>query len=389
MPADPDCCALLLAVARYSAGGDSAQVRALAANVSDWDALLNLAQWHRVMPMLYRVFAETDAVVPAAVQDRLLAEHRRNVCQNLANAAELIAVLHAFDREDIRAMPFKGVVLAASAYKDLMARPGGDLDILIRLEDFSRAMPLLLARGYQPMRESGVEGMTAPPDWCEYPFVRPRDGMMLELRWRLSLVPGRYSRALGLDWAWRHRRTAVLAGAEVPDMSPETTLLMLCMHGSKHIVQGSKHMWSRLIWICDVAQLLAACPGLDWKHAIAEARRQGLGRSLALGVLLAHRVAGAEIPRKVLRSFERDAAATGLATHFEKNLFEMPGAVPAGRVPYSIQLLAWRDRLKIFLSRDFLRPNERDLAALRLPAPLYPLYYLVRPLRIFRDRSAR
>ena len=63
--------------------------------------------------------------------------------------------------------------------------------------------------------------------------------------------------------------------------------LMLCMHGSKHV-------WSRLIWICDVAQLLISSPDLDWKEVIEEANQSGLWRSLALGVLLAHRVAGAD-----------------------------------------------------------------------------------------------
>ena len=71
-----------------------------------------------------------------------------------------------------------------------------------------------------------------------------------------------------MDWAWPERRTVTVAGAEVPNLSPEKTLLVLCMH-------GSKHAWSRLIWICDVAQLLAACPGLDWNKVNREAKRLG------------------------------------------------------------------------------------------------------------------
>jgi len=382
MAAERESCELLLAVARYPDSGQTERIRTLGAKVSDWDALLGLAETHRMLPLLYLRLADADAAAPAPIQERLVAEYRRSACQNLANAAELIAILQVLERAGIPAMPFKGVVLAASAYKDLMARPGGDLDILIHLEDLPRAMPLLFERGYQPMRESGVEEMTAPPHWYEYPFVRPRDGIVLELRWRLGLVKDRYTGTLGLDWAWRNRRTTLLAGAVVPDMCPETKLLMLCMH-------GAKHMWSRLVWVCDVARLIGVSPGLDWKHAKAEARRQGLGRSLALGVLLAHRVAGAPVLRSVLRSFQRDSTASALADHFAKNILDMPGAVPTGAVPYSIQLLGLRDRVRLFLSWNILRPNERDRATFRLPAPLYPLYYLVRPLRLFRDRSAR
>ena len=58
---------------------------------------------------------------------------------SLANAVELIAVLKALEDELIPAMPFKGVVLGASIYHDLSARPAGDLDLLIHDRDLSRA----------------------------------------------------------------------------------------------------------------------------------------------------------------------------------------------------------------------------------------------------------
>jgi len=174
----------------------------------------------------------------------------------------------------------------------------------------------------------------------------------------------------------------MLAGAEVPDMSPEINLLVLCMHGSKHV-------WSRLIWICDVAELLDSSSGLDWKEITREAKQSGLWRTLALGVLLAHQVAGAAVPPAVLQRFESDAAARNLARHIEENLFEAPGSTPKGHVPYDFQLLGFRDRARAFLSLNILRPNERDRAVVPLPKPLHALYYLIRPFRILLDRSAR
>jgi Uncharacterised nucleotidyltransferase len=174
----------------------------------------------------------------------------------------------------------------------------------------------------------------------------------------------------------------MLAGAEVPNMSPEITLLVLCMHGSKHV-------WARLIWICDVAQLVDASPDLDWKDVTRKAKQSGLWRALALGVLLAHQVASAAVPPPVLRRFERDVGACKLAQHIEKNLFEAPGSTPEDRMPYDIQLLGFQDRARFLLSLDLFRPNERDRAVVPLPKSLHALYYLIRPFRIFWDRSAR
>jgi hypothetical protein len=278
-------------------------------------------------------------------------------------------------------MPFKGVVLGASIYGDLSARPAGDLDVLIHHRHLVRASAILLERGYELDTAVRADGIPAAPDYYEYHFERQADGMMIELRWRLELIP-RFRSNLGLDWVWPSRRIAVIAGAEVPNLDPEITLLVLCMH-------GSKHAWSRLIWICDVAQLLASSPALDWEEVIHEAKRVGLWRALALGVLLAHGVACAPVPQDVLRCFESDSTAQSLARHFQKNPLDKPGCLPTGRMPYNIRLLGFRDRVRSFLSPDSLRPNKRDRAALNLPQSLHVLYYLVRPLRILWDRSPR
>jgi hypothetical protein len=380
MPIDKESCELLRAIARRTI--DAEQVHRLAKEVRDWDSLLNLAQEHRVLPLLFLKLEDMGTAAPPAVQERLRAEYDRNVFHNLANAAELISVLKTFDRATIPAMPFKGVVLGSSIYHDLTTRTAGDLDLLIHYRDLTRATNIILERGYELKTPARADGTPVFPDCYEYHFEQLTDGMVLELRWRLELTQPRFRRDLGIDWVWPHRQTTMLAGAEVPDMNPGITLLVLCMH-------GSKHLWSRLIWICDVAQLLNVSPDLNWREIIREARQSGLSRTLALGVLLARRIAGAAVPQSVLRRFESDTTACKLAQHVEENLFIAPGSAPIGRVPYNVLLLGLQDRLRLLLSLELLRPNERDRATLPLPKSLHVLYYLIRPFRIFRDRSAR
>jgi len=380
MPADRESCELLRAIVRRPA--DTQRICQIARNVADWDSLLKLAREHGVLPMLFSRLADAGQAVPPAAQEHLRAEYNRNVVHNLANAAELISVLKTFDHEGIPAMPFKGVVLGASVYGDLATRPAGDLDVLIHYRHLVPATALLLKRGYELKTPVSADGTPAVPDYYEYHFERQEDGVVIELRWRLELTQPRFRRDLGMDWVWPRRQIATLAGAKVPNLSPEIALLVLCMH-------GSKHAWSRLVWVCDVAQLLVSVPGLDWKDVIRESKRSGLWRTLALGVLLAHGVVGVPVPRGVLRRLESDSAARKLARHFQENLFDSPGSPPAGRVPYNLQLLGFGDRAGLLLSLDLLRPSERDRAAIRLPSSLHSLYYLVRPLRILWDRSAR
>ena len=382
MPVDQASCDLLRAIVMRPNPRSPQQLEQFAREIRDWNSALRLAREHRVLALLFSRLEEMGPVVPSETREILETEYQRNVFHSLANAAELIAVLAAFDRESIPAMPFKGVVLGASIYENPSTRPAGDLDLLLNYEHLLRATSILLERGYELKTPVHADGTPAAEDYYEYHFERRADGMVLELRWRLELTQPRFKCELGMDWVWPRRRSAMLAGAQVPDMNPEIALLALCMHGSKHV-------WSRLIWIYDVEQLLAGCPNLDWKAVLEEAKRSGLWRSLALGVLLAHNLAGAPVPLPILRRFKADRSARNLALHLEKHLFDAPGCTPESRVPYNVQLLGFRDRARWLLSLDFLRPNERDRAFIPLPAPLHFLYYLVRPLRILWDKSAR
>ena len=279
-------------------------------------------------------------------------------------------------------MTFKGIVLAAYAYGDLLLRPGGDLDIAIRSRDVARASDILKRRGYHLKTSIREDGAPAIDGCYEFAFQRPTDGKVLELRWRFDLVWKRYRRDLGIDWVQQNRQTVSVAGSDVPTICPETLLLLLCLH-------GSKHAWSRLIWVCDVARLLDSCPDLNWQMTIAESKRLELGHVLSLGVLLAVRMLGALIPRDVLRRFEADRTARKLCGHFQQNMMERPGITPPGLVPYGMQLLEWRDRLNAVVCGRFIQPNERDRALLPLPDRLAWAYYLLRPIRLLLDRSRR
>ena len=381
MSVDPKVLALFRAVARNRSGGGDCSIADLAAQVNDWDAVYKLAMEHRVLPLLNAQLSSFQASVPPDVLELFKTEGARNAFHCLANASELIAIVAAFEQVSIPILPFKGLSLAASIYGDLTARSAGDLDFLVFDGDLLRATRALQARGYHLKTPTKADGNPSIEHYYEYHFERWADGMVAELRWRLELTDSRFRRALGMEWLWPRRRQIPVAGAAVPDLDPVDKLLVLCMH-------GTKHRWSRLNWICDVAGLIEA-QSFDWKIVAKEAGSRGLWRSLALGVLLASRVCRAQVPLSVLRKFESDRTVRDLSTAFADNMFEEPGKIPRGRLPYGLKVLDSIDRIRWVLTMQFLKPNQRDFAVVRLPKPLYPLYLLVRPLRVLFDRSAR
>src|SRR6202040_1346989 len=96
-------------------------------------------------------------------------------------------------------------------------------------------------------------------------------------------------------------------GREVPALSLEDELILICVH-------GAKHFWERLMWIADVAALISGKQSPDWGRVITVAREVGAERILRLGLRLASEVLGAELPAQLEASVRSDRAVTRLAT---------------------------------------------------------------------------
>jgi hypothetical protein len=381
-PLDHNLAEFLRACARPRTEVSAASFAQLARNISGWQGLIRGAVEHGILPMLYSRLLKIPEAVPSDVLQLARRAFERNAFHCMTNTEELLHVLGEFEEAGLAAMPFKGVVLGASAYGDMTMRPAGDIDLLIHYRDLQRASEILKHRGYELKTKTLDDGSPEAKDYFEFHFERESDGMVLELRWKLELTQPRYGYELGLDWFWDRRRSLSLAGAEVPNLDPVSSLLVLCMH-------GSKHAWSRWMWVCDVAKLIESEPALDWEFARQEAKRVGLERCLALGVLLAWRGVGAEVPQDVRRNFECDRDVSNLVDFFSTSILENPGAMPEGRMPYHLRILGFRDRVRMLVSASILHPNERDRAAIKLPRVLEPLYYVIRPFRVFFDRTAR
>src|SRR5205823_835447 len=129
-------------------------------------------------------------------------------------------------------------------------------------------------------------------------------------------------------------------------LGAEDLLLVLCAH-------ATKHSWSRLVWICDVARLVAvAGTRMAWPEVFARARAAGASRILSLGLLLANRVLMAPLPEDVLARLRRDAAAICLAEEIAAGMFEQrrDDTDFRGHLFFLKSRERWRDRFG-YLSR--------------------------------------
>jgi hypothetical protein len=365
--------ALVLACARTIVPVEAREpLRALASGPLDWDRVLRLAEVHGVTPLLHhQLTATAPAEVPAAVRARLRERMIEYAGRSLALAHELAGLLGALAERGILALPYKGPALAEAVYGGVTLRPPGDLDVVVPPERMTDARAVLLGRGYRDALP-GV-ALEARVSHYQHALVRDRDHVHVELHW--AFAPRYFGFALRpRDLAHEPLR---LAGATVRTIAPADLLVVLAVH-------GGRHLWSRLVWICDLAELLRARPAADWDAALARARALGVARMVLVGVALARDLLAARLPEGLDRALGADHAALSLARTLAAGFFtEDRGHVPLTRAArlHLAMRERWRDRLAYAVLGP-LTPSEHD--APRLAGRLRVLRGLARPVGLLR-----
>ena len=154
--------------------------------------------------------------------------------------------------------------------------------------------------------------------------------------------------------------------------------LLLALHAAKHV-------WEKLIWICDLARI-SQLPTLDWNWICSKARRLGIERIVGITLELAQKLLVCSIPLSIERRLSEDRAVGALAEEIE-------GYLAHGKT-YKVESLAYFrrmlelqqrriDRAGVF-TRFVCTPGPGEWAMAQLPKPLFPEY---RALRISRPAA--
>ena len=358
----------------------------------DWPKFISQGEHHGVLPLAARNLLEIDSAAPTPrlpqeIARQLQSAYDANLRRNLWFASEMLRILDHFDSKQLRAIPYKGPVLAQSAYGDLALRRFSDLDFLIASADFKRAKQAVSEIGYHPSTE-----ITAPVEryWLrkgnERMFDGPAGKYLLELQW--AILPHFYAvgsandlRASDLSvgnlMARAHRTT--VADREVPCLSAEDNLLVLCLH-------AAKHLWMRLIWLADIAEILRSeAQSIDPAQVLSRAPSLGIVRILGVTFWLVEHLLREEIPTWAGKIIA-DPSVPALGQEFAERL-ACGATYNFESTEYFRRILKLRerqaDRAK-YLWRLLSTPGQGDLAAVKLPESMFPLYRIVRLARLLK-----
>lgn len=340
-----------------------------------WPRLFELADRHGVQPLLHQALTGLHHAVPAEEWSKLRQTFQTNLHKSLLLSRELIRIVDHLAVRGLDAMPYKGLALAEVLYGDIALRQSGDIDLLVRPRDVPGIRDAVGEIGYMPHTT-----FSAPLERAylksgyEYAFDGAAGPNLLELQW--AILPRFYAANFSMEELFQRAVTLTVAGHSMRTPSREDLLLVLCVHAAKHV-------WGRLVWLCDIAQLMKA-PDLDWNSIGAQARDLGIVRILRVTILAAKGLLQAAIPAEAERSLPADREAASLAEEIQKHIVS-DASYNTESTSYFRLMMRLRerraDRWK-FAQRLVLTPGPGEWNAVQLPQQLFPLYRFVRLSRL-------
>ena len=338
--------------------------------------LLALAAEHGVLGHVAARLGKMDGdSLPRETRQALLEGQRAQDFVTLRMTGELFRVLDQFASAGIAALVVKGPVLAVRAYGDPAMRSYGDLDLLVRQRDIRRASELMMAAGFTAaVPLAAIDAGKIPG---QYLFSKPGSNLLFELHNELTL---RYfPRRLPIEKLFEQQVRVPLDSREVAALSLEDELVLICVH-------GAKHLWERLMWIADVAALVSRQVKLDWARAIFSAEEVGAGRMLRVGLQLSAALLKLRVPNRVWALVRSDKEAASLTRQILRWL-PTAGNAPPGlfkRAAFRLRMHGGLVSAPAYLMRLSFSPTEEDWGAGPEEKPRTFLDVLRRPFRLAR-----
>ena len=366
---------LITACSAISGPDKSARIQPLLQQPVRWKRLFDLADRHGTQPLLYHALLPLANSVPAEAMQTLMQAYQTNLHKVMRLSSELIHLHEHLSTLGLEAMPYKGLAAAEALYGDIALRQSGDIDLLIHAQDLPRIRQAVGELGYRPhTRLSAAEERAYLNSGYECSFDGTAGPNLLELQW--AIQPRFYAMDFDMDGLFRRAIPVTVAGHCIKTPGAPDSLLLLSAHAAKHV-------WGRLVWLCDIAQILQL-PSLDWGWIASEAKKLGVVRILRLTMLLASRLLGATVPPAAEQNLPKDSATASLADEIQTHI--------ASGATFNVESLAYfrlmmrlRERpsdRRRFVARLILTPGPGEWNAVRLPEPLFPLYRLVRLSRL-------
>ena len=317
----------------------------------NWPHLLQIANHHRVSPLLYGIL-KSDESVPTDVKQQLQRLFYGLTAKNTRSMFELTRVCAQLEKADILSIPFKGFVFLDQLYGDIGLRPCADMDIYIEPGQVRPAVGQLQQLGYSSHLLRDVPDVDVVTKFYTLELSNPHNGFLFDLHWEVT--DGYVSHLYSRQELQSATRPFEFAGFTVPVFRDDITLALIVLHGAK----GS---WSYLSAMLDLAVFFRRFPRIDYDSVVKRMEHRGVLRMMTVGAAIVEHFFHAPVPLSIKDHI--DGKAKSLAMDIVNRMRSNPPAQPPTRwrkVTFNLQLRnRWTEKMRYLLFKT--KPKKVDM----------------------------
>lgn len=278
---------------------------------------------------------------------KLEQSYYNNLAQNIYGMEQFLTNYPEIT-QGFQAILLKGISLLNTVYQNPGLRHLGDIDLLIRKEDYPEVRKSLESADY--VFNDELQGLGDPCNlnsiMCRKSSPGPRQPV-LHIHWHLinTLLPLHLCNfQIDLDAIW-NQSMALASGSDLRVMLPSHQMIYYAFH-------HSKHSFDKLIRLHDLDLTIRYYENsFDWREVLYEARRFNLTRTVYYPLCFAKEILATPIPDSVIEGL-RPSKFTFLE---RRMIFCIAGGgkpVYARAIVYLALQKGWRHKLR-FLYRCF------------------------------------
>jgi Uncharacterised nucleotidyltransferase len=288
----------------------------------DGEILSELALRHGLSALLY---TRLNSLVSRPRHESLLKLKSDAVVltqRALILTTEMKRLVPRLEANGIETLVFKGPALARTIYRNVVLRAFTDLDIMVRPTKVAQAWALLAREGYTlayNLLPAHLPVLMASGN--HLPLYGSPNNELIELHWTFFAK----SRATPFDTegAWARREPLHFDETTIMTLAPHDLVHFLCLH-------GTKHAWSRLSWITDLAWFMFQYPTFDWDALVDHAAQLGTRRMTLVGLALLDALFSIPLSEPVTRQIQDDSDVLPLARWMWQRLLRGMQNLPTG-----------------------------------------------------------
>jgi hypothetical protein len=287
---------IVLACARLSLSErHNSNIFGLLRSSLDWSQVIQLSKWYRISALVFAHLCSDSFLeyVPDLARSHLEAAYQKNGVTHLLQFAEMRRVVRALRTAGVPTILLKGAALVESVYPDPAVRNMGDLDLLVEKRHMVEADRVIRGLDYRPLQGPDPGHPMGTPR--HNPRLVSNDGIThIEVHHHFVSPGGPLY--FDISECWANARPSGLEDVEALVLSPEDTLMHLCMgfFGDRRRFHQSFAALRQLVDISETVRHYGDT--MSWEAIARDARKRGIHGIVHCSLLTASELLDAEIP---------------------------------------------------------------------------------------------